>query len=202
MTFYVAGNAANGNNANSGDFIYNINRSIQPGSTPLGQFTGISAASFAQTGPLAPSGIVAGFGSGLSANTMAATSVPLPTQLDGTEVRVRDAGGRERSAGLFFVAPSQINYLIPAGTAAGNATVTVRRSGGDVAHGTVTIEPVAPGLFSANANGQGVAAAALFRRRAGVDTTESVSEKFLSDVTSLRHWSQHNFSIHVFAARR
>ncbi len=176
VTFYVAGNAANGNNANSGDFIYNINQSIQPGSTPLGQFTSISAASFAQTGPLAANGIAAGFGSSLSANTVAASSVPLPTTLDGTEVTVRDAANQTRNAGLFFVSPSQVNYLIPAGTANGNATVTVRRNGTDTAQGTISIEAVAPGLFSANANGQGVASAVLFRRRAGVDTFEPVAQ--------------------------
>jgi uncharacterized protein (TIGR03437 family) len=45
----------------------------------------------------------------------AAASTPLPTELAG--VRVRDALGVERLAPLFFVSPSQINYLMPAGAA-------------------------------------------------------------------------------------
>ncbi len=175
VTFYVAGNAGNGASGNQGDFIYNINASVQPPAS-LPNFASVSAASFAPTGPLAANGIAAGFGSGLSQNVVSATMLPLPTQLDGTEVRVRDAGGTERPAGLFFVGPGQINYLIPAGTSNGNATITVRRSGADVAQGTVAIDTVAPGLFAANANGQGVAAAIVFRRRGTVDTTEPVAQ--------------------------
>jgi uncharacterized protein (TIGR03437 family) len=175
VTFYAAGNAANGSGTTAGDFIYTTSASIQPGSA-VGPLASVSAASFAATAPLSPQGIVAGFGSGLSVNVVSASSLPLPTQLDGTEVRVRDASGNDRNAGLFFVAPTQINYLIPAGTANGTATITVRRSGNDVAQGTVTIESVAPGLFAANANGQGVAAAVVFRRRGAVDTTEPVAQ--------------------------
>jgi uncharacterized protein (TIGR03437 family) len=175
VTFYIAGNAANGNGSNSGDFIYTINRSLDA-APALAPFTSVSAASFAATGTLSANGIAAGFGTGLSANVVSATTVPLPTQLDGTEVRVRGADNVDRSAGLFFVAPTQINYLIPAGTPNGSATITVRRNGTDVAQGTVTVQTVAPGLFSANASGQGVAAAVLFRRRGNVDTFEPVSQ--------------------------
>jgi len=175
VTFYIAGNAANNDGTAFGDFIYTISQSIQPGAT-LGQFASLSAASFAQPATLAANGIAAGFGAGLAQNIASANTVPLPTQLGETEVRVRDAGGTDRPAGLFFVAPTQINYLIPAGTASGTATVTVRRSGNDVAQGALAIESVAPGLFAANANGQGVAAAIVFRRRGAVDTTEPVAQ--------------------------
>jgi len=175
VTFYVAGNAANGNLTTTGDTIYTINQSIQPAPT-LSALATVSAASFAPGAPLAANQIVAGFGTGLSANIVPATTVPLPTQLDGTTIGVRDSGGVERPAGLFFVAPNQVNYLIPAATALGAATITVRRNGVDTAQGTATIEAVAPGLFSANANGQGVAAAVLFRRRGMVDTFEPIAQ--------------------------
>jgi uncharacterized protein (TIGR03437 family) len=173
VTFYVAGNAANGSGSSVGDYIYTRTASIQAGN-PLAQFASVSAARFAV--PLSPNGIAAGFGTGLSQNVVSASTVPLPTQLDGTEIKVRDAAGNDHNAGLFFVAPTQINYLIPAGTANGTATVTVRRSGNDVAQGTVTIESVAPGLFSANANGRDAAAAVVFRRRGNVDTFEPVAQ--------------------------
>jgi len=175
VTFYAAGNAANANGANSGDFIYTTNRSIDPVSAPLGQFTSASAASFDTGAPLPPNGIAAGFGSGLSANTVPGTTVPLPTTLDGAEVTVRDANNQTRNAGLFVVSPLQINYLIPADTAIGAATITVRRNGVDTAQGTVNIDTISPGLFSANANGQGVAAAVILRRRNGVDTFEAIA---------------------------
>jgi uncharacterized protein (TIGR03437 family) len=175
VTFYVAGNAANGNGSSSGDYIYTKTASIQP-APALTTFASVSAASFASNSSLAASAIAAGFGTGLSQATVVASSLPLPTQLDGTEVRVRDANGVERNAGLFFVSPGQINYLIPAGTANGNATITVRRNGQDTAQGSATIETVAPGLFTANSNGQGVAAAVVFRRRGAVDTIEPVAQ--------------------------
>ncbi|MGH9838757.1 MAG: choice-of-anchor V domain-containing protein [Blastocatellia bacterium] len=175
VTFHAAGNAANNNGGNSGDFIYTTSAGLQPGAT-LGAFAGVSAASFSRPGTTAADAIVAGFGAGLSQNTVAATSIPLPAQLDGVEVEVKDAAGAGRKADLFFVSPGQINYLVPAGTVNGAATVTVKRSGNAVAEGAMNIDSTEPGLFSANANGQGAPAAVLFRRRNNVDTFEPVAQ--------------------------
>lgn len=172
VTFYAAGNAANGSGS-GGDFIYTTSRAIDPATT-VATVTSVSAASFANPSTLPPDAITAAFGTGLSQNTVVATVVPLPTQLDGTEVEIRDAASTDRKAGLFFVSPGQINYLVPAGTANGTATVSVKRSGTTVAQGTITVDSVQPALFGANANGQGVAAAVLLRRRNGVDTFESI----------------------------
>jgi uncharacterized protein (TIGR03437 family) len=71
---------------------------------------------------------------------------------------VKDSAGNQRLAELFYVSPAQINYLIPAGTASGFATVNVVSGGQTVASGSVQIESVAPGLFAANQNGRGVPA--------------------------------------------
>src|SRR5262249_1880226 len=93
------------------------------------------------------------------------------------EVIVKDALGQSRSAGLFYMSPEQINYLVPLGTSVGTATVTVRRSGADDAQGQLPIELVAPGFFSANSKGSGLAAAAVLRRRDGQpDTLETVAQ--------------------------
>jgi hypothetical protein len=54
-----------------------------------------------------------------------ADTLPLPTSLAGTTVMVKDSAGRERLSPLFFVAPAQVNFQIPPGTASGNATITV-----------------------------------------------------------------------------
>src|SRR5262245_45113774 len=178
VTFYISGNAANGNFTTTGDTIYNINQSVQPGST-LAALATVSAASFAPpTTPLAANQIVAGFGIGLAQNVTFPPqgSTTLPLALDGTSIVVRDAMGTVRDAGLFFVAPQQVNYLMPAGTVNGVATVTLRRNVVDTAQGAVNIETVSPGLFTANTSGSGVPAAVLFRRRAGVDTFETVAE--------------------------
>jgi len=55
--------------------------------------------------------------------------------------------------------PGQIDYYIPDATAAGAALATLANQNQTVATGPLQIDPVSPGLFSANGNGQGVAAA-------------------------------------------
>jgi uncharacterized protein (TIGR03437 family) len=120
--------------------------------------TSLSAASFAAGGALAPESIASAIGSNLAIDTQAAPAGSLPTAMAGRSVKVRDSVGAERLAPLFFVSPGQINYLVPSGTAAGLATVTVNNGDSIVATGLVSIAGVAPGLFSANASGQGAAA--------------------------------------------
>ena len=56
----------------------------------------------------------------------------------------------------------QANLLVPAGLAAGRATVTVLHGATAALTGSMTIAAVAPGLFSANQDGAGVAAADAF----------------------------------------
>lgn len=173
ITIYAAGNAANNNGSTGGDLIYTTSASAQP-QVSVPAVATVSAASFAQNVSLAPDMIVAGFGSGLSVNVVSGTTNPLPTQLDGTEIEVRDATSTTRKAGLFFVAPTQANYVIPPGTANGPATISVKRSGNTVAEGIVTIESVSPGIFTANASGTGVPSAVGLRIVGGVQTFESI----------------------------
>lgn len=149
------------------------------GTVPYGAAS-VSAASF--SGPtLAPEAIVAAFGNGLATSTVAATGLPLPTTLATTMVKLKDSAGIERAAPLFFVSPQQINYLIPAETAAGLASVSieVRRDGFlfSVLGNPLNIVRAAPGLFTANANGSGAPAAVVLRFKAdGTQSTESVAQ--------------------------
>ncbi len=146
-----------------------------PGFTINRAVATVSAASYLGAS-LAAESLVAGFGSGLATGVAIADSLPLPTTLIGTTVRVKDSAGTERLSPLFFVASSQINYQIPPGTAAGAATVTVASGDGTISTGTVNIATIAPGLFSANASGQGVAAATVLRVKAdGLQTFEPVA---------------------------
>jgi uncharacterized protein (TIGR03437 family) len=131
--------------------------------TQAARATNVSAANY--VGQFAPNQIVAAFGEGLAASTIVSTTIPPATQLGDTIVRVIDANNTARNAQLFFVSPMQVNYLMPAGTAAGTATVQVRVNGSLFADQRVTIGSIAPGLFTANANGQGVPAAQLLRIR-------------------------------------
>jgi adhesin/invasin len=82
----------------------------------------------------------------------------------------------ERLAPLFFVSPTQINYQIPPGMVNGAASIVITSGSGVISYGAAQIESVAPGLFSANADGQGVAAAVVFRRKAnGMESFELVA---------------------------
>ncbi|MEP7338233.1 MAG: kelch repeat-containing protein [Acidobacteriota bacterium] len=122
----------------------------------------VSAASFLGE-ELAAESIVAAFGGGLATGVAVADSLPLPTALLGTTVKVRDSAGAERDAPLFFVAPGQVNYQIPPCTAPGEALVTIIAGDGLASTGRIRIAPVAPGLLSANADGQGIATAVALR---------------------------------------
>lgn len=129
---------------------------------PVGSLAVVSAASYNALS-VAPDSIAAAFGSGLANITLSTTQSPLPTDLGGVTVKVRDSNGDERLAQLFFVSPNQINYLVPAETAHGPATVIVNDGDGRVSTGSILINPVEPGLFSAGSDGQGLAAAYVVR---------------------------------------
>ena len=137
---------------------------FEPGRQPPADsmFAVVSAASLS-VGSVAPESIVSGFGVELSSATGEAEFLPLPTSLAGVNVLVTDGAGRERMAGLFFSSPRQINYQVPPGTAEGEAVVSVVSAGRVVAGGNLQVTAVAPGLFAANANGRGTAAAQLLR---------------------------------------
>jgi uncharacterized protein (TIGR03437 family) len=131
----------------------------------------VSAASY-DGSSFSSEGIVAAFGARLATATQAATSIPLPTSLAGSTVKIKDSAGTERLAPLFFVSAGQINFQIPPGTASGEATMTVTSGDGALATGTAQIASVAPGLFTANADGKGVPAGYVLRIRA--DNSQSV----------------------------
>lgn len=131
--------------------------------------TTVSAASFNRSA-LAVEGIVAAFGNNLATRTEVARSVPLPTELAGTSVRLTDSTGVERLAPLFFVSSGQVNYLMPAGLAPGGVSVTITNGSGEAAFGIETVRAVAPSLFTANSSGRGVPAGQAVRVRNGVQT--------------------------------
>ncbi|MGE0101264.1 MAG: PKD domain-containing protein [Blastocatellales bacterium] len=136
----------------------------------------VSAASFSATA-IAPESIVAGFGLNMATGVEIAQTIPLPTTLLGTTVKVKDSQNVTRDAPLFFVAPGQINYQIPPGTAIGPASVEVVTNGTIVSVGNMTVSAVGPGMISANSNGVGVAAAVVLRVAAsnGAQTFEPIA---------------------------
>ncbi|MBS1811478.1 MAG: hypothetical protein JST84_25170 [Acidobacteria bacterium] len=119
--------------------------------------TTVSGASYAVQ-PVAAGSIVSAFGINLANVTQGAQSLPLPQEIGGTRVRLRDSTGIEAYAPLFYVSPLQINYQIPETLSPGYVSITITNNGRNVPTEYLLIGPLSPGLFAANQNGSGVAA--------------------------------------------
>ncbi|HZS07209.1 MAG TPA: hypothetical protein VFD58_20400 [Blastocatellia bacterium] len=115
--------------------------------------TAVSAANYAPDG-LAPEAIAATFGTRLALSLETATSIPLPTTLGGTTVRVNGV-----TAPLFFAAAGQINFLIPPETQNGTAVIEVTTTDGTISRNNMTISSTAPALFTADTSGRNAPAA-------------------------------------------
>ncbi|QOY91245.1 erythromycin esterase family protein [Paludibaculum fermentans] len=133
------------------------------------RLTCLSAASFQPTA--APDSRVSAFGTNLAASTESATHAQLAESLAGTSVTVEDAAGDVRMAGILFASPSQVDFVLPSETSIGIATIVLRNAAGDSLQGSLLVQKVAPGLFSANQNGRGPAMADATGSVGGVQTS-------------------------------
>ncbi len=133
----------------------------------------VSAASYARN-ILAPGSIVAAFGSRLVEGT-GRTDLPLPESSAGVSVKVVDATRIEKPARLYFVSPSQVNFVLPEDAATGWAVVRLLSATGEVHVCPIEIARVAPGLFTASGSGRGPAAGTILRVSSdGSQTYESL----------------------------
>jgi uncharacterized protein (TIGR03437 family) len=112
---------------------------------------------------------------GLAQTTAAADAKNPPRTLGGTTVKVKDAAGVEQLAQIQLVSPTKVNYIVPAGAAPGNATLTVTAGDGTVSSGTLEIQRIAPSIFCGEDRECGFPVAVIVRLRNGVQTTEPVS---------------------------
>jgi uncharacterized protein (TIGR03437 family) len=111
--------------------------------------------------------LVSLFGNNLSTVTQPAPGPPWPTMFgDIPAVTVTDAANNKVNAQILYLSATQMNLYIPPGLATGGATLTFPFTGLPPGVGTAaqrivafTLQKVAPGLFSANGTGSGVAAA-------------------------------------------
>jgi uncharacterized protein (TIGR03437 family) len=85
---------------------------------------------------------------------------------DISTVLITDSASNQQNARLIYVSPTQMNIWVPAGLATGIATVAFPVTGLPPGAGTaalrigqVNLQKAAPGLFSADGSGKGVAAA-------------------------------------------
>lgn len=153
-------------------------RTVQADVNPI-PVTTVSAASY-ENAAVTPGSVVSAFGTKLATATTNATdldpstpAIDLPTNLSGTTVQVNG-----QFAGLLFVSPLQVNFVIPAGTVQGSATIKIISGDGTESNGTVEIAQVRPSIFTFNSNGQGVLAAEVVRVKAnGAQVRESLVQR-------------------------
>jgi uncharacterized protein (TIGR03437 family) len=84
-------------------------------------------------------------------------------------------------AQIDYVSPSQINFRMPIGLAAGAGSVSIT-SGGNTIPSHINIQPVYPNLFMLNANA--LAAAGIVRVHNGVTTNEQVYQVVNGNITA------------------
>jgi uncharacterized protein (TIGR03437 family) len=108
---------------------------------------------------VAPDELVSGFGVDLATSSDVTKSVNFPTTLAGTTMTLVDSSNTSYNVPMYSASPLQVNYYVPGNAKPGPATITVTSGDGAQTTGIVLIAPVAPGLYTANANGMGAASA-------------------------------------------
>jgi uncharacterized protein (TIGR03437 family) len=108
----------------------------------------VNAASYNPDAALTPDGIASIFGTNMATGTEAAQSLPLPTTLAGSTLRVNGV-----LAPLFFASKEQINFLIPSQTAPGTAIIEITAANGAITRSELPISTAAPAIFTANQQG-------------------------------------------------
>src|SRR5262249_48784649 len=151
-TLYASGNAANGNNADSGDHIYttSIDLSVVAAVSSKPAISSskgvVNAASF-QPG-IAQNSWVTIYGDNLANSTRTWTSDEvasgnLPTSLDNVSVTING-----NAAYVEYVSPSQINVLAPADTSTGPVQIKVTNNGVTSDAFNVTVQSLSPAFFT------------------------------------------------------
>ncbi|HYO80351.1 MAG TPA: hypothetical protein VES20_03050, partial [Bryobacteraceae bacterium] len=143
----------------------------------------VSGASYSGT-VAAPNSIVASFGTNLASVTAFANENTLPTTISNTSVELIDTTGNRVAAPLFFVSPSQVNFVVNQELHPGPILVNVLNGTRLVASGYLQLEPVAPSLFAANGDGVGVLAGEVLASSGATAATETVA----SYDPGLRRW--------------
>ena len=161
IVLHAAGNAANGNDVNTGDFIYttsaNVPAAPSTGTAPtLPANSTVNGASFAPApATLAPGSIAALFGTNLTAGPTTLSSVfgsngRLVSDLVGVRVTVNGA-----AAPIFYATAEQLGVQIPADITGTTANIQVTTAGQASVSRTINLDVAAPGIFTTNSQGTG-----------------------------------------------
>jgi len=128
----------------------------------MGRYYGVISSAVqsaaAPSDAIAPNSLASLYGSSLAGVATHANTQPLPLTLDGVSLSVTDAAGTERQASLLYVSPTQINFLVPDGTASGPAQFVVT-NGSTTQTFSGSVATIDPTLFSMGGSGSNVAAA-------------------------------------------
>jgi uncharacterized protein (TIGR03437 family) len=132
-----------------------------------------AASSANYTSAIADASLASLFGLGMAAESAAAQGT-LGTSLGGVSITLTDSANNTQQAELLYVSPSQINFAVPSGLAAGPVTAMVL-GGGATQTTTFTMSAVAPGIFTVNGTGAGAPAADVYT---AVGSNQTVSFAF------------------------
>ena len=156
VTFYVAGNAANGDANLTGDLIYTSSVQLTPliPAAPLVTAGSIVSAATSVAGPVAPNSWVTVFGSNLGVTTRGwadsdFVNGQIPFSLDGVSVLV-NLFGAPRLVYVGYVSPTQVNFLLPSDLVATAMTVQVRNPAGISTAIPLTVQANAAQLFTSD----------------------------------------------------
>jgi uncharacterized protein (TIGR03437 family) len=103
---------------------------------------------------IAPNSLASAYGQALGLVESPSPSGSPVEGLAGVISSMTDAAGATRPLAIAYAGPSQVNFLVPDGTATGTATVHI----GNV-NGTVAVSSAAPGLFAMGASATAAAGA-------------------------------------------
>jgi uncharacterized protein (TIGR03437 family) len=151
VTFYFAGNAANGNGQNTGDRIYLNSAVATPASTvaaPQIRASQPVLQAFVGGARMSPGTWIEIYGTNLAPSTqdwsglLTNNNTVAPTSINGVSVTVDG-----KPAFLYFTSPGQINAQVPDGIGVGPVKVDVVTTGG-TSSTTVTASAVSPALLT------------------------------------------------------
>lgn len=113
----------------------------------------MNAATFQANGSVAAGALATVVGRSLAGDTAGASSETWPTTLANRKLALND----EVEAPLSFVSPGQVNFQAPSNLPPGLHRVAIKTAdtGELVAGGSILIDAVSPGLFTASQNGSG-----------------------------------------------
>jgi uncharacterized protein (TIGR03437 family) len=111
--------------------------------------------------PIAQGSIFTVFGTGLAGPDLQQASLPLGTSLpsaNGTSI-VISSGGQNIDAYILYTLPTQVAAVLPSTAPVGSASLTLTYAGNTSSSLPIRITRTVPGIFTANSQGSGPAAA-------------------------------------------